>query len=71
MLSVFVGDFFRRPSLLFLQFFRVLSVLGFLAGEFFAANSELGVRGFLGEDFWAQKPLFFVPKTAKKKFSLS
>ena len=59
--EVFSGDL---PS--YFCDFRSSVCLRFLAGEFFTANSEMGVRGFLG-----LKTPVFVPETAKKKFSLS
>ena len=40
----FFGDF---PSY-FGVFFKVLSVLGFFLGRFFAMNFEIGVRSFSG-----------------------
>ena len=44
--------------------------LRFFFGDFFATNFGMGVRGFVGRSFWAQKCPFCVPKTAKRKVLL-
>ena len=66
MLSVFVADFFVEPSLLFWHFFRVLSVLAFLAGGFLVKNSGSGVGGCVWK-FFPQKSLLFHPKALRSK----
>ena len=66
MLFVFVAAFFVEPSLLFWRFFRVLSVLAFLARGFLVKSSGSGVGGCVWK-FFPQKCLLFHPKTLRSK----
>ena len=63
-----LGIFFQRLSLLFWRLFRVLSVLGFFLGRFFAMSFEIGVRSFRGGFLGPEMPSF-APKNGGEKSS--
>ena len=69
MLSVFFREIFLE--IFTLWFSRVLSVLSFFLGGFFATSFGMGVRGFLGGFFWPKNALFVARKRRSRKFSLS
>ena len=62
----FQGIFFWRLSLFILRFFKVLSVLVFFFGGFFATNFGMGVRGFCG-GFLGPKTPFLRPENGERK----